>query len=166
MPELRRQTALAHRTRGASIRAGDTTLREPIGLRAILVTSRTQICLPGAIHLGPGEWLMVGDDEEARAALAAAAGTALLQDMSAGLAVIEAEGPDVLDAIGLSSLTAGIGGALTTRLADLRVTVEYRRGGRHWARFIVDRFSADYLWAWLVARLDAARVDRQPPEAG
>jgi len=137
---------------------GPHAMRARSDIAACLIVSRAPIDLPGAIAIGPGEWLMLeeGGDRDALAArmrAASAGATALAQDMSAAYAFVELTGPAVCDLLGIAPIVTSEQGAVTARVADLRVTVEYRPG---WARIAVERFSAEYLWMWLERRMALA----------
>ena len=75
-----------------------------------------------------------------------------MQDMTSALAIIDVSGEAALDILGVSPLARQDSGVFTTRLAGLRSTAVYRRGAEQCVQLIVDRFSADYLWAWLIAK--------------
>ncbi|QXQ04980.1 hypothetical protein KX816_11830 [Sphingosinicellaceae bacterium] len=77
-------------------------------------------------------------------------------DPAAGLAHIEVSGVGTLDLLGVAGITHGAEGELTTRLAALRVTIRWGRASGEAACIAVERFSADYLWHWLVAK---ARIE-------
>ena len=77
-------------------------------------------------------------------------------DPATGLAHIEVSGAGTLDLLGIAGLAHGAEGELTTRLAALRVTIRWERAPGEAACIAVDRFSADYLWHWLVAK---ARIE-------
>lgn len=73
-----------------------------------------------------------------------------------GLAHIEVSGTGTLDLLAIAGIAHGAEGALTTRLAALRVAVDWQRTPVETARIAVERFSADYLWHWLAAK---ARIE-------
>jgi hypothetical protein len=153
MHSLAARVALADRP---DIVTGPYTLRARGDLAAVLVTARTALDLPEAIVRGPHEWLLLGSDAEALLAVAmrAAAGvTALVNDMSDGFAFIELAGTDAFALLGLAPIARAAQGAVTTRIADLRVTVRYAGGTSPSALLVVERSSAEYLWEWLSDRL-------------
>ncbi len=74
----------------------------------------------------------------------------------AGLTHIDVSGLGTLGLLSITRMAPGLSGVLTTRLAALRVTVDWQRTPAETARIAVERFSADYLWHWLVAK---ARIE-------
>lgn len=121
-------------------------VRERTDLTAIRVTTKGPIVAEGAIQLGPRDWLLLGEGPPPST-------PGLARDATSGLVFIQVAGPGAADALGLSTLARGERGALTTRLADLRVTVSYRTQPHHNLLLIADRFSAQYLWEWLAAKI-------------
>ena len=69
-----------------------------------------------------------------------------------GTAHIDVTGAGSLDLLAITGLERGATGVLTTRLAALRVTIAWHRSPEM-AQIEVERFSADYLWAWLTNRM-------------
>lgn len=133
MAELMARSALA----SASFQAGGISLAERPGLSAWLITSSQ---MPEALLIDVN-------------CPAKPSGTGLVQDMSSALTFIEINGPGLFDLLGLSVVASADSGATATRLAELRVFIEWRRTPHAWLRIAVDRFSADYLWKWLVYRI-------------
>lgn len=76
----------------------------------------------------------------------------------AGLAFIAMSGPGILDLLAITALAEGDEGTLTTRLADLRVTIAWHRTPAQSAQIAVDRFSADYLWHWLTDKMQVENL--------
>jgi hypothetical protein len=136
---LERVKALAHRSPVVE-------MRERTDIAVFRITGRN-LDIENAIRLGPSDWLLIDHVPPQLQQ------TALIQDMSSALTFIELSGQHIIDRIGLSALARENDGSLTTRLADLRVTVSYRRKPEEQVLLICDRFSADYLWEWLAARL-------------
>ena len=117
--------------------------------RIRLARTRDPLAIPGALYRGPGELLLLADDAEIAAA-------AQLHDMSAAFCCIDLTGPDPLAAIGLGNLEPlAPGDSLTTRLADIRVTLCGTSDG---LLLITENHSADWLWNWLLERLQVAAV--------
>jgi sarcosine oxidase gamma subunit len=137
---------------------GALRLRARDDVFAILVTGRDLPELPDAIRRGPTEYLLIGHDPDplrARALIAVDGKTALVADMSDGFAFVELTGPGAIDLLGIGALLGHGQGAVTTRIADLRVTALHD-GEAATVLLIVERSSADYLWQWLEDRLGKA----------
>ncbi len=136
-----------------AISAGAYEIAPREGIAACLVTSRRPIDLPGAIRISPGELLLLEDGADASALAARIAesvnGQALVQDMTPALAFITLDGPQPLDFLGIGALC--FTDSTVTRLADLRVTLVRRNTG---VLLVAERFSAAYLWEWLLQRLE------------
>jgi hypothetical protein len=108
----------------------------------------------GGYRLAPRELSALDDDDAVQAAVAAQLGRDdLTPDAAAGLVAIVLSGPAPIAVIGLGGLPIPAAGAVTTRLADLRVTIVVEPTG---LLLIAERFHADYLWHWLADRLDLA----------
>lgn len=154
MAELVRRKPLAGR---ADIRARGLVLSARPEMRVELLIAAGIEAIDGAVRLSPTEWLLVREGKGGSEILAAHAGThsALVQDMSSGLAAIDLTGPAAFDLLGVSALARGEAGSLTTRIAQLRITLLYRNEPERNARLLVDRPSADYLWHCLAAKLGA-----------
>jgi hypothetical protein len=112
------------------------------------------LLVSGDYRLAPRDLPEQGDGGVLRAAIAAQLGhDGLARDATAGLVAIALHGPRPLAVIGLGALRRPAEGAVTTRLADLRVTIVVEPLG---LLLIAERFHADYLWHWLTDRLDLA----------
>lgn len=136
---------------GRSASAGEFALIERSDIAAWLVVAREPFEKPGAIALGPSEWLIFDDEPPPKPQ-----GTAMVRDLRSALGFIEARSEGVLEALGIAHLADGEGGGFATRIADLRVIVRYAWSPET-ALLMPERPSADYLWAWLVDRLSRAQ---------
>lgn len=113
-----------------------------------LVRSSDPLAIAGALYRGPGELLVIGDE------IVPPVG-AILHDMRAAFICIDLEGPGCLEAIGLGAFPPlGAGDGLTTRLADIRVSIAGTSAG---LLLITESYHADWLWSWLRDRLPLAR---------
>ena len=74
--------------------------------------------------------------------------------MDCGHVSIRIKGAGTLDLLGIAGIANGDSGRLFTRLAALRVEIEWLRTPDEDARIQVERFSADYLWCWLAAKAE------------
>jgi len=170
-----------HRTRAgpAQTLSPSLTLREIEGLRLFALTADfarhpdlaahvegamgTPLPKPGApsgsdvlaIWQSPSDVLFVGQAEFGRIAAlqgALAGAPVLFDEVSYGVAVLELSGPEAL-----ALCPPPEGDRMRSRVgrfADLRVTQIFPDDGR--VRLIVDAPEADYLWAWLEARMKMA----------
>ena len=71
----------------------------------------------------------------------------------AGWVTIALSGDGTIDLLAIVGAAPGTGGKLTMRLAALRVDITWQRMPGEAARIAVERFNADYLWEWLVAKI-------------
>ena len=112
-----------------------------------LAHSHDPLAIAGALYRGPGELLLLSGEAELPAA-------ASLHEMSAAFTCIDLNGPAPLEAIGLAGLEPlAPGDSLTTRLADIRVTISGTPDG---LLLIAETPDAHGLWTWLLERLAAA----------
>lgn len=115
---------------------------------AWLVRAGTPIAIPGALLSGPGELLVLADAVDTPAGATA-------YDMGAAFTCIDLTGPACLEAIGLGAFAPlRPGDSLTTRLADIRVSIAGTADG---LLLVMESFHADWLWTWLLDRLPLAR---------